>query len=162
MAYTPTIWKDGQAPAINAENLNKIEQGIANADTAANQALEAAQGAGMKITKVFDQGSGAAVTEVNISSVSSKAIFFIAVCLTGSPTQVIEIIIPANMPLGTTNRFDGSMTIVNKTGSNAGDWTIDVLYYELTSTLLKFAGQITPGGPYTTTKTTISRLYAVY
>ena len=37
MAYTPTIWKDGQAPALNAENLNKIEQGIANAA----QAIEA-------------------------------------------------------------------------------------------------------------------------
>ena len=31
MAYTPTIWKDGEAPAINAENLNKMEQGIAGA-----------------------------------------------------------------------------------------------------------------------------------
>ena len=31
MAYTPTIWKDGEAPAINAENLNKIEQGIVGA-----------------------------------------------------------------------------------------------------------------------------------
>ena len=30
MAYTPTVWKNGEAPAINAENLNKIEQGIAN------------------------------------------------------------------------------------------------------------------------------------
>lgn len=37
MAYTPTVWKDGQAPALNAENLNKIEQGIANAA----QAIEA-------------------------------------------------------------------------------------------------------------------------
>ena len=31
MAYTPTIWKNGQAPALNAENLNKMEQGIAGA-----------------------------------------------------------------------------------------------------------------------------------
>lgn len=37
MAYTPTVWKDGQAPALNAENLNKIEQGISNAA----QAIEA-------------------------------------------------------------------------------------------------------------------------
>ena len=28
MAYTPTIWKDGQAPAINAKNLNKIEAAL--------------------------------------------------------------------------------------------------------------------------------------
>lgn len=29
--YTPTDWTNGQAPALNADNLNKIEQGIANA-----------------------------------------------------------------------------------------------------------------------------------
>ena len=28
MAYTPTVWKDGEAPAISAENLNKIENAI--------------------------------------------------------------------------------------------------------------------------------------
>lgn len=33
MAYTPTTWKNGQAPAINATNLNKIEQGILDAIT---------------------------------------------------------------------------------------------------------------------------------
>ena len=33
MAYTPTVWKDGEAPAISAENLNKIEQGIAAASS---------------------------------------------------------------------------------------------------------------------------------
>ena len=42
MAYTPTVWKNGEAPAINAENLNKMEQGIADANTAANNALEKA------------------------------------------------------------------------------------------------------------------------
>lgn len=30
MAYTPTIWKNGEFPPIDAEHLNKIEQGIAN------------------------------------------------------------------------------------------------------------------------------------
>lgn len=54
MAYTPTIWKDGQAPALNAENLNKIEQGIAGADTMANQALEAAKKAGLKLTTLWE------------------------------------------------------------------------------------------------------------
>lgn len=28
MVYTPTVWRNGQSPAINAPNLNKIEQGI--------------------------------------------------------------------------------------------------------------------------------------
>ena len=43
MAYTPTVWKNGEAPAINAENLNKMEQGIADANTVASNAQEAAQ-----------------------------------------------------------------------------------------------------------------------
>lgn len=30
MAYTPTVWKNGEFPPIDAERLNKIEQGIAN------------------------------------------------------------------------------------------------------------------------------------
>jgi len=34
--YTKTIWKVGEAPAINATNLNKIETGISNAQTTAN------------------------------------------------------------------------------------------------------------------------------
>ena len=33
MAFTKTVWVDGKAPAINAANLNKIERGIANAET---------------------------------------------------------------------------------------------------------------------------------
>lgn len=30
MAYRPTVWKNGEFPPIDAEHLNKIEQGIAN------------------------------------------------------------------------------------------------------------------------------------
>lgn len=30
MAYTPTVWKNGEFPPIDAEHLNKIEQGIVN------------------------------------------------------------------------------------------------------------------------------------
>ena len=41
MAYTPTIWKDGEAPAINAENLNKMEQGIVGAQQTADEAQQA-------------------------------------------------------------------------------------------------------------------------
>lgn len=32
-AYVPTVWKNGQAPALNAENLNKIEQGIVDVES---------------------------------------------------------------------------------------------------------------------------------
>lgn len=50
MAYTPTVWKNGEAPAINAENLNKIEQGIAGADSLASQALTQ----GLNLTVLYD------------------------------------------------------------------------------------------------------------
>ena len=31
MAYEKTVWKNNEAPKINATNLNKMENGIANA-----------------------------------------------------------------------------------------------------------------------------------
>ena len=43
MAYTKTVWVNNQAPAINADNLNKIEQGIFDTDagvTAANSRID--------------------------------------------------------------------------------------------------------------------------
>jgi len=39
MAYTKTNWVNGQAPAINATNLNKIEKGIYNAHVRADKCL---------------------------------------------------------------------------------------------------------------------------
>ena len=44
MAYTKTVWVNNQAPAINADNLNKIEQGIFDTDAgvaAANGRIDA-------------------------------------------------------------------------------------------------------------------------
>lgn len=38
MAYSTLGWQNGQAPAINAENLNHMDQGIADADAAATAA----------------------------------------------------------------------------------------------------------------------------
>lgn len=43
MAYTKTVWVNNQAPAINADNLNKIEQGIFDTDAgvaAANSRID--------------------------------------------------------------------------------------------------------------------------
>lgn len=39
MAYTPTVWKNGEFPPIDAEHLNKIEQGIADAVSVTPQNL---------------------------------------------------------------------------------------------------------------------------
>ena len=38
MAYSTLGWQNGQAPAISAENLNHMDQGIADADAAATAA----------------------------------------------------------------------------------------------------------------------------
>ena len=43
MAYTPTVWKNGDFPPIDAEHLNKIEQGIADAVSVTPQTLSDAQ-----------------------------------------------------------------------------------------------------------------------
>ena len=39
MAYEKTVWVNGQAPALDAEHLNKIEQGIADAVSVTAQSL---------------------------------------------------------------------------------------------------------------------------
>ena len=43
MAYEKTIWVNGQAPAIDADHLNKIEQGIADAVSVTPQSLSDTQ-----------------------------------------------------------------------------------------------------------------------
>lgn len=43
MAYEKTVWVNGQAPALDAEHLNKIEQGIADAVSITPQSLTDAQ-----------------------------------------------------------------------------------------------------------------------
>lgn len=40
MAYTKTQWNPGGPPAVNAENLNKIEQGIYDAHVTADAAVK--------------------------------------------------------------------------------------------------------------------------
>lgn len=40
MSYVKTTWQNDQAPAINATNLNKIEQGIFDNDALASKILE--------------------------------------------------------------------------------------------------------------------------
>ena len=45
MSYTPTTWVDG-VTLVNAENLNKLEQGVANADKRAMAAVKTVNGIG--------------------------------------------------------------------------------------------------------------------
>lgn len=43
MSYTPTTWIDGETP-VNAENLNRLEEGVANADEKATAAVKTVKG----------------------------------------------------------------------------------------------------------------------
>ena len=50
MAYEKTIWKNNEAPKINADNLNKIEEGIANAVEKGVTLFDAATGANVVLS----------------------------------------------------------------------------------------------------------------
>lgn len=50
MAYTKTVWVNDEKPAINADNLNKIEQGIEDVQTAVSTETTNRQAADTQIT----------------------------------------------------------------------------------------------------------------
>lgn len=43
MAYEPTVWVNDSAPALNAANLNKLEQAVADASELDGEAVGAAE-----------------------------------------------------------------------------------------------------------------------
>jgi hypothetical protein len=49
MAYTPTTWTNGGAPAINATNLNKIEQGIVDASVSGETLIQTLTAADLQL-----------------------------------------------------------------------------------------------------------------
>lgn len=51
MSYTPTTWVNGQPPALNAENLNKIEQGIVGAHQGLEEEVTARENAMAKLSE---------------------------------------------------------------------------------------------------------------
>lgn len=56
MAYTKTNWVNGEAPALNATNLNKIEQGIADAQNTMVTIDAGGNGDYLTITDAFNDG----------------------------------------------------------------------------------------------------------
>lgn len=60
MAYEKTVWVNGQAPALDAEHLNKIEQGIADAVSVTPQTLNDGQK-----TQALENIGAASIDEVN-------------------------------------------------------------------------------------------------
>lgn len=101
MAYEKTIWVNGQAPALDAEHLNKMEDGIAGAYAAASQALEAAQNAGMKMTVLWENpnstGNFTQGGSVNLTNVPRDA-KFIGMEFAGAQNQAVpfkcSVIVP--------------------------------------------------------------------
>lgn len=54
MAYVKTTWADGQAPALSASNLNKIEQGIFDASATADAAKSTADADSLIVNAMAD------------------------------------------------------------------------------------------------------------
>lgn len=84
MPYIKTTWKNGQAPAINAENLNKIENGIAEAfensenakalaEASKTASDEANAKAGTSIAKAEEARQNAQNAATEASNAKSKA-----------------------------------------------------------------------------------------
>lgn len=68
MAYEKTVWVNGQAPALDAEKLNHMEDGIANADTAAANATTTAQEAATVANNALEVAQKAGLTAITAFS----------------------------------------------------------------------------------------------
>ena len=97
MAYEKLNWQDGKQPALNAENLNHMEDGIVGADTMANQALEAAQAAGMKVTEVFKSTTAVGDKTVNIGNADATTKFYIIVVNVGQYGRSSYLFMPGQL-----------------------------------------------------------------
>ena len=96
MAYTKTVWVNNQAPAINAENLNKIEDGIYNSVRYADaQTLTDAQktqargniGAAPAGYGLGESG-GQALSNVSLNSLINNGWYFLYLNNTDGPDNV--------------------------------------------------------------------------
>lgn len=108
MAYSTLGWQNGQAPAINAENLNHMDQGIAEADATATAAATLA---GQKMDKVSGGTAGdfaALDANGNIVDSGKSASDFSKVTATDSGGYLTEITI------------DGTSHAIPSGGGSAG------------------------------------------
>ena len=69
MAYTKTNWTNGSAPALNATNLNKIEQGIYDNASLLDSLF-------FKVGDVFDVTYGGIMPCAGLVTTSGKDVFF--------------------------------------------------------------------------------------
>lgn len=114
MAYTKTQWVNNQAPAIDADNLNKIEQGIYDAHTEKQDTLVS----GTNIKTVNSEsllGAGdieivGGVLQVDVPSFSSLP-------QTVSNADVTADHVVVNSVLGTPSAQTGDWTVTTSAGS---------------------------------------------
>lgn len=114
MAYTKTQWVNNQAPAIDADNLNKIEQGIYDAHTEKQDTLVS----GTNIKTVNSEsllGAGdieivGGVLQVDVPSFSSLP-------QTVSNADVTADHVVVNSVLGTPSTQTGDWTVTTSAGS---------------------------------------------
>lgn len=114
MAYTKTQWVNNQAPAIDADNLNKIEQGIYDAHTEKQDTLVS----GTNIKTVNSEsllGAGdieivGGVLQVDVPSFSSLP-------QTVSNADVTADHVVVNSVLGTPSAQTGDWTVTTSDGS---------------------------------------------
>ena len=114
MAYTKTQWVNNQAPALDATNLNKIEQGIYDAHTSKQDTLIS----GSNIKTVNSEsllGAGdieivGGVLQVDVPSFSSLP-------QTVSNADVTADHVVVNSVLGTPSALAGDWTVTASVGS---------------------------------------------
>jgi hypothetical protein len=142
MAYSTLGWQNGQAPAINASNLNHMDQGIADADAAATAAATLA---GQKMDKVSGGEAGDfASLDANGNVVDSgKSANDFA---PASPNGYVE--------KQTTTSGSWRAYVYNNTGDNSllvmsgGDGTVDPTGTGIAATTGGKLRTNTPTGPY--------------
>lgn len=121
MAYTKTQWVNNQAPAIDADNLNKIEQGIYDAHTEKQDSLVS----GTNIKTINSEsllGAGdieilGGVLQVDIASFSSLP-------QTVSNSAITADHVVVNSVLGTPSAQTGDWTVTTLDGSLTVSGTI--------------------------------------
>lgn len=104
MAYEKTVWANGQAPALDAEHLNKIEQGIADAVSVTPQTLSAEQQA--QARRNIGAGPDSAVI-YTVQSLSDAQMEQARKNINAAPGG-FGLGIPANLANGDVNEWHGN------------------------------------------------------
>ena len=84
MAYVKTTWVNGQAPALDAENLNKIENELEALDQRKGSTTYTAT---IGTTWVEDENTGVKTQSVAIAGVTAQSIAMVDHVYTGSGTS---------------------------------------------------------------------------